>query len=903
MKKVKFICLLSVLLFIEQPQFDESRFHYIFPDGPDKALLQNFLMIRDIQLNRIPYERLADYLTGDKTKRIADKNDIDFHWTNVESKTPGRSRSFLYNKKSNTIFIGSVTGGLWKKNDINNNTPWHYVDGYKGVSVSKIISDPQDETTMYIGTGESFTAFINYRESTSAGEGIFKSTDGGITWNKINSTSGFSFVNDMEFRIENGISALYVATGSGEYRGKKFIQEGLYKTINQGETWQQVLPAIDNTDNTYQVSDIEIASNGRIFVATTKNSNYQGGARIWYSDNGIQWHYYIYTGFQNDIKLEITNKQLTPGRTIIKVAPSNPNHVYAVFSSGNTNLLDQFKENKTEIAQSIDGGQTWTYIYSGDEIFSLPWHAMAMAIDPNNENRILIGGLDLYVIQNTANQTTSVDLIKLSNWTLLYDANRGEINNYVHSDMHEIQFVGKSSDEVLITTDGGIFHSSNMGRVQSIKPETPQSEYPKFSHLYQGLTTTQFYHASLNPNIGSKEILGGTQDNGSLYYNGTETLISGGDGGYSFFDSNDPVKITTVYGNRYFIHVKGNTHFVGKYYDGLFVNPTDYDDVSNLLYSNSATSKYGGDWYDYYNKFVDKLQIINVNKFLANGKFQDLDTSSFVLLNLGLREAISAIRLFKIPNQQSNTAIIGTENGQVYRVNGLPYNANAVKIDGNKLPIGYVSSVDVGTNVNHILVTISNFGLKKVWVTNDGGDNWINLERNLADIPVRWGRFKPGSDNEIIIATEVGIFGLEDISNPSEQWLSYNNGLPTIRVDMFDLRSSDNKILAATHGHGLFIGDYTPPKSIYDVATTIIKNNLEENTYFYPNPTYDLIKLNGNDKITVVEIYNVSGEFVGKYKLSVERSLQIGQLKSGAYIVRGLNSNNHVEFTQRIVRL
>lgn len=883
-------------------------------DGPDRALIHNSYMMRDPYENRVPYERLLKVKDNLSASRSSETSE-DLNWKNIDTTTPGRARALYYHSTSQTLFSGSSTGGLWKNTNYTSNTKWSLVEGFEGTAVNCIAEDPNDANTLYLGTGESFTAFVNYRESTGLGSGIYKSTDGGLNWEWINTTDGFYYVNDLAVRHENGVSVIYAAVGSGEYRGQTFVQEGLYRSSDQGQTWSQVLPELPGSANMYQISDIEISPTGRIFLGTMRNSEDMGGSVILFSDDAQNWS--VYTDYY-DFVTGLGEGNFA-GRSVIKVAPSNPNHVYAVFSRGWKNDLHQLRDFYTEIWQSLDAGVTWSQIPHNSSVYSLPWHAMSLAVDPKDENKIIAGGLEVYVLNDaSAASVTDLEWINLSNWAARFYANepglsdeekQAYLDSYVHADIHDIQFIGGSSDEVLITTDGGVFHSSNMSVTNFIDPENPTQEFPVFETFDNGLNTTQYYHASLHPGEGRMEVVGGTQDNGSIYSNFTlgqerEDNISGGDGGYSFFDSdNDNLKITMVYGNRYYIHINEDTYFDGEI-NGLFVNPVDYDDNSNLIYSNTATSSYGGLYASLKGRYYDSLEIFNVNKFLGTPDL-GLDTISYVKLNTGLEEAITAIKLSKTSEPLDKTAIIGTENGQVFKITGLPNNVASTNLDDGQLPMGYISSVDIGSNENTILVTISNFGLASVWMTIDNGQHWMNLERDLPDMPVRWGRINPSNDNKIIIATEMGVWGLENIEDEDELWQSYNIGLPAMRVDMIDLRASDNTILAATHGQGLYIGEYFQEVEVEEEPEIvgIDENNFSKNNVqFYPNPVKDILNVTNNSNVANVRIFNIQGILVLSSSIDSNHSVNIKSLANGIFVIKGYNKQDQLVGSQKVIR-
>ena len=891
-------------------------------DGPDKAFAQNMHMIRDRKSNSMPYERLRTQKLSQENARLA-STERNFNWQQITTNIPGRSRAMLYHNPSQTLFLGAVTGGLWKNTNYKADAKWSQVTGFQESAVNCIAQDPNVANTLYIGTGESFTAFVNYRESTGLGSGIYYSENGGTTWEIMDNTSNFYYINDLSIRNERGISVIYAAVGSGEYRTRTFVQEGLYRSVDKGKTWDQVLPNIDNSETIYQVSDLEMDKNGKMYASTMRNSQNLGGGLILSSENGLDWSIH-YSGFSD--WLATVHSFDIPGRSIVKVAPSNPEHLYFVSSSGYVNALEQLRDYTTFLWQSLDGGVTWSKISLPVGAYTLPWHAMTLAIDPNDEHKVLIGGLDVFVLNDASNPPVSEPDVfdpSVSNWIRLtyWAAPNPSLSQsmlqrfspedkqffrgkYVHADIHDIQFMNHSSDEVLITTDGGVFHTSNMSVTSNLKigSENPiQNEFPVFKQALKSLNTTQYYYASIHPDKGKMEALGGAQDNGTNLRNwvdNEEVIISYGDGAYNFFDKDDKnLKITMSHNNLAYIHVDDKVEVNGLD-AGLFINPTVYDDQSNFLYSNTSTSTYGGLRASLKGRYYDTIQVLNVNKYLQKPDL-GLDTISFLKLNTGIKEAITAMQLSRTSLKLNKTIVIGTENGKVFKVTGLPYSATSARVDNNQLPIGYISSVDVGFSENNLLVTISNFGLASVWSTSDGGKNWINLERNLPDMPVRWGRLNPYNDNKVIIATEMGIWGLENIEDVNEEWQSYNNGLPAIRVDMFDLRPSDSKILAATHGQGLYIGTYDQGGDVPLSLNSIDNPKME--VVFYPNPVSDVLFLRSEAGITKIEIFDMQGKWINSLPLNGANSIDVQNMNKGLYIFKGYDALGKLISYQKIL--
>lgn len=873
-------------------------------DGPDKSKLRDVMMTMNPTTGQFNPKEIGKII-GQNYRRRKAEGDRDFQWEGVPSDIAGRVRTLMIDPKDrNKLWAGAVTGGLWYTNDFRNNTVWQPVsDNWENMSISCMTYNPQDLDVFYVGTGESYTSVNIYRESTSAGAGIYTSEDGGQSWSLLSSTTAFDYVNDIVVKVEEGISVIYVAVASGRYQGKVFNSvptDGLYRSVDGGSSWTQVLPNIPGQDVPYAVADIELTANGRLFVGTMRNLALEGGGYILYSDDGLTWE-------RKDVYLEEALAQsghmAKPGRVLLKSAPSAGNIVYAMGTAGYNNSANQIRDevSLTRILRTGDGGENWRFIDppSDSRWSNIPWHALALGVDANNPNKIVIGGLDVYALPD-ATQGGGLNWRKLTNWFSMFYFSDFFINYYkltnvdslrnhfVHADVHSIQFISGSSDEVLFSTDGGVQFTTEMSKSDDNLLENRLLEYPSFSSISNSLTTTQYYTVALHPENGKDETMGGLQDNGTnqslpMEKISYDDLIGGGDGAYCFFDADDPaLRITSVYENNYTFIVDGQGFFrnFGES-TGTFINPAVYDDRSNLLYANMAvdggfellTPRLTG-------RYLDTLGVINVNEVLGKNML-GLETIFYIKLGANSTSAFSALTISPHDPPTDATMVLGNQLGDIYLVTGLPYSPNTIKIDNDQLPIGYVSAVDIGASKNDILVTLSNYGTKSVWYTNNGGSQWDNLDRNLPDIPVRDGLFNPLDDNKVIIATEMGIWGLENIRDESEQWKCYDKGMPNVRVDMIKVRASDSAIVAGTHGRGIFMGKFMQGGDVLEPTLAVVERKPIK---VYPNPVRDRLHIKSDKKITSVRIIDLFGRQVINQEFN-GTSVNVERLNAGLYII------------------
>ncbi len=765
------------------------------PEHPDLASYQNYFMTLDPALGIVPLERLKEAFNYTISLNPDNRS---ISWTNTMSNMGGRTRCLKYDPSDSDrkkVWAGGVTGGLWYNNDITDETSlWNNVDDlWDNLVVSSIAFDPNNPDIIYVGTGEANTAIITYRESSGRGIGLWKSVDGGINWTLLESTSNFAYITDIEI---NNNSDVYIGVVSGTYYGvhESLPSDGLYKSNNGGITWEQVLPNIPNDNTPYAVSDIEITSDSKIFIGTMKNINGNGGSFILHSESGDIGTWVTYSDINNII---LNQEEFNiPGRVVVTSSITNPNILYAVFGSGYVNNYGFNYSYGNHIIKSENAGQSWTLTnipnnYDNHTWATLAWHALTIEIDPIDENTLYVGGLDLHKSTNSGNSWT-----KLSNWALMYE---GGGDQYVHADIHSITFRNNSSNEFTVTSDGGIFHTINAS-----------SENIIFSEHNNGYNTLQYYTGAIYPESNNNIFIGGLQDNGTLLYSDqniyefpggaltTNNMISGGDGAYCFWDKNEPeILLTSTYYNRYYLFINGvyTNYFNGN--NGIFINPADYDFNTNKLYANAV-------------RFDGTAQ----NRLFVISNVDSNPTEGNINLSTNTGVPFSHIK-YSHHSEDDATLFVSSQSGYLYKVEFDDDDFIVNNITGNDFPNGNISSISIGGSEDTLLVTFSNYGTPSLWLTTNGGDAWENKDGNLPDMPIRSSLFHPQSSLNALIATEIGVWGTSNILNENVSWSPYSNGLANVRVDMLNIRSSDNMVLASTHGRGQFYGIYEAVQDIY----------------------------------------------------------------------------------------
>ncbi|MCP4459106.1 MAG: PKD domain-containing protein [Cytophagales bacterium] len=715
-------------------------------DRPDLAWELDFLLTMDPATKQPERPRLLDAYNKIKEinkSRIASPGDNTSPWvergpTNVA----GRTRAVVFDPNTtNKVWAGSVGGGLWYNNDITDaNSNWVAVDDFwNNLSITSIAFDPNNSSTMYVGTGEGWGA------GAARGAGVWKSIDGGASWNQLTATSNYYYVNDLVLRDESsGANAgvLYVATSRSYHEGTFHGQDAINYSLDGGVSF---------TSNTSVApTKICVAADDRIWAGTSDG-------QIIYSDDGTTW---------------ITSESTGLGRVAIACASSNENYIYGLIEDGST---------VSSIIYSDDRGTSWnpvnepadvdTGIPDDDFTRGQAWYDLVIAVDPNDENTVVVGGIDLF--RSTDNGTNWTQISKWSNNNNLSGLSASE----VHADQHAIAFKGAGSNEVLFGNDGGVFYSADLTNAGT------QAAIPSRNNNYN---VTQYYACAIHPEAGRDFFLAGAQDNGSQRYTesglNATVEVNGGDGAFCFIDQTNPqFQITSYVYNVYDLsNDEGSSFYTNLQNDqstGLFINPADYDDNLDILFSSRDESS------------INRISGVTTTPVVDN-------------ISVTLGSTTSHLRVSPYTTA-SSTLFAGTMGGKVYKIINADGTPSNTEITGT-FPDGSISCIEIGASEDELLVTFSNYGVTSVWYTSDGGTSWSDKEGNLPDMPIRWALFNPNNRNEVLLATELGVWRTSNINSSSPVWTSSNSGLANVRTDMLQIRSSDNEVIAATHGRGLF---------------------------------------------------------------------------------------------------
>jgi photosystem II stability/assembly factor-like uncharacterized protein len=380
-----------------------------------------------------------------------------FTHTNTGSWSSGQGRINCIIEDPNiptTLYCGAPSGGLWKSTDDGNT--WNILtDDLPQIGVSGIAIDYSNSNIIYMATGDD-DGFDSYSV------GVWKSEDGGITWNPtaLNPGNSPQQMNDIYIHPTNS-NILWVAT-----------TDGVYKTTNAGVSWTNTLPAIDGID------DIKLKpGNPNMIYAVSKSDFFKS------TDGGSTFN-----------KMEGSGLPISSFRLVIDVTPANPNLVY-VFSA--TSIVAPTGGWKFQgIYRSTDSGATFTTMATPETVGDVfdgsqqAYFDMAMAVSDTNADEIYTGVLNIWKSIDGGHSMT-----KINDWS------SPSTPSYTHADIHFLRFF---NGQLFAGTDGGFYRSDDGGS--------------NFSDLTGGMQIGQFYKIAVSMESSAK-MMGGLQDNGGFALN------------------------------------------------------------------------------------------------------------------------------------------------------------------------------------------------------------------------------------------------------------------------------------------------------------------------------------------------------------------------------------------------
>ncbi|HKI06163.1 MAG TPA: glycosyl hydrolase [Thermoanaerobaculia bacterium] len=675
-----------------------------------------------------------------------------------------------------TIYVGAAGGGVWKSTD--GGLAWKPVFDDHAQSIGAIAIDPKAPKTVWVGTGESWT-----RNSVSVGDGLYKTTDGGDSWQRVG-LENTERIARIQVSPQDGNTVWACATGHlwGSHEDR-----GVYKTTDGGKTWKKVLYVDADTgcsDLSVDPQDPSIVFAGMWQFRRNPWSFHSGGkgSGLYKStDGGDTWRQ-LETGLPAGEK----------GRVAVAVAPSRASVVYALVEAEETALY-----------RSDDVGESWRQVNTSFNMQVRPFYFAHIVVDPTDFNTVYKPGLMLTV--STDGGKTFNAAISLSNF-----------GAGPHSDHHALWVNARNPNEILLGTDGGVYMSYNKG--------------VQWRHL-KTLPVSQFYHVSYDMSRPYR-VFGGLQDNGSWaapsaglggsIQNKDWVNVGGGDGFWAFTDPADSDLIYVEYqgGEISRRRISTGEEKIIKPLPGADEPPYrfNWNTPVHVSPNEPGTLYMGGQFLFRSRDRGDSWQRISPDLTTNDPKKQQQIKSGGLTRDNSSAENHTTIYSISESPRNGKVIWVGTDDGnlQVTRDGGGRWTNVAPNVPG--LPKGtWVSAVEAGRfEEGTAFATFDGHqvGDMKTWVyrTADFGQTWKPLASDALSGYAHVIKQDLENPDLLFLGTEHGLFISVD---GGLRWARFTGRFPKVAVRDLAIHPREADLIIATHGRGIYIlDDITPLRKL-----------------------------------------------------------------------------------------
>ncbi len=715
-------------------------------------------------------DRQADSLT--KIPSSPDKESLLASWSPIGpapivsggSRFSGRVIAIaVHPTNADIVYVGAAQGGLYRST--NGGVSWTaLMDGAQSLAIGAIAIAPTNPEIVYIGTGEP-----NFSLDSFFGVGVYRIDNASTTANlsgPLNKDSG-----NVDVFTGRGIgeiivnptdaNTIFVATTSGQggiggTANNVLPSRGVYRSTNAttaNPTFTKLTGLAGNVNAS--VRDLAIdPNNANILLAGVVAAGPTGG--IYRSIDALAP---TPTFTQTQSYVGTSTSELTTEFAAIHPAGNADSTFYA--ATGNLG---------GRVLRSNDGGATWAQ--QVDNNFCTPqcFYDIAVAVDPTNAERVYLGGAPALI---AAFSTTG--------GTAFTEGGSG-----VHVDTQVLAVAPSNPAVVYLGTDGGIYRSTNSGA--------------SYAHLNTAqFFATQFMGLSVHPTDPNFTI-GGTQDNGTNFYDPAAsgwTRVDGGDGGYTVIDQN-AVDTTNV--RMYHTYFSQTNNVVGYATRATTSAGWSFRGCNGVTPANGITCT---DPVLFYAPLESGPGNPNSIYYGTDRLYRSVDTGlNHTVVSQAFGTPLSAIG---ISPQNDNIRIVGQSNGGLFGT--ITGSATLDNWDpSNQVTNGFIARTVIDpNNVSIAYVTVSNFGVANVFKTTNlstGTPTWTNISGTIPSVPVSAFVVDPANSNNLYAGTDIGVYASIDAG---ATWQPFGTGLPRVAVfDMAIASGSPRKLRVATHGKGMY---------------------------------------------------------------------------------------------------
>lgn len=667
-------------------------------------------------------------------KRVTKHNTEGTHWKAVGPQATfygvyaGRGlgrvdRLAFHPTDPDIMYAGTPSGGLYST--YNGGGNWINISAYLPVlGIAGIVVSHANANTLYILTGDgdshfsSLTTSQGFVESfgyAKASNGVWKTINGGQSWVQVAplDTPG-TYIGYHLVQHPKNANVLLAATS-----------KGIFRTDNGGNSWTKVYDTL-TTSLAYQPGK----TNPRL---------YAGGQRVakFSTDDGITWQ----TSSLN---------RLVPGSVRrLRLTVSKADSLLVYFYTGGS---------LGYVYRSLDGGVSYTE-RGFNSLASPDAYNASIAVSQTNTDNVIVGGTSCF-----RSTTAGSGLFRATNYFESDDPNN-DISKYVHPDIHDLAY-NPLNNHLFAATDGGVWKSTNDGA--------------NWTDISTGIDAAQVYHIAARA-THADTIICGNQDNGV-------TLREGGTDAFRHLASGDGYSLSLSPGSP------------GEAYASI---NTTIQRFSNNYASRSQVRKIDGEWFpNVVSNPADPTMV-----FAGYSSIYKKSGNSFTFPQLPNSPSGNQAMANCPSNANRYYAAGGVDAwdpyGRLGRTNDAGNNWLIIS-NSTKFPKyeGRPKITDVAVhpaNSDYVWVSFGGYDTIKVYFSPNAGDNWIRMDANLPNVPINC--LAIDNNNNAYAGTDIGIFFL---ASGDDEWVPLNNGLPRVPVTDILIHQPTNSLTASTFGRGVW---------------------------------------------------------------------------------------------------
>lgn len=819
--------------------------------------------------------------------------------------TSGRITDIEVSNDFKTYYIAAASGGVWKTED-NGQSFRPIFDHLSALGIGDMALSPSNNNILWVGTGEN-----NSSRSTYAGNGVYKSTDAGETWEFM----GLPFSQHIGQIQIHPTNPDIVWVGSMGSLYSQNDERGLYKTSDGGKTWKKVLYVNNNTG----VIDIKIhPENPNVLLAATwerfrQSFDFIGngkGSAIWRSEDGGDTWSKSMTGFPQDEFV---------GRVGFDFSLTNPNIVYALHDYQKTEKRENRSNNNSNSdALTFEKFETMSVsdvLALEDDAFNqfLRRNRFASKYDSKSVKKLIenkkitpkniatysSGGVDAnsdivnssvigaevyrsedagkswkkvnetaldrvynsygYYFGEVRTSTSNPDELFILGVPLMVSrdggktfANTDSVGN-VHSDHQSLWINPKDSDHLLLGTDGGLYVSYGNGE--------------RWTHLNDQLTISQFYSVMIDE-ATPYNVYGGMQDNGVWYGKSTNrpsdrwNSLFGGDGMVVAVDTrtNDIVYTGSQFGNYYRINTATN--------ERKYVTPGH--DIGNKPnrwnWRTPATlSKHNQDIFYMGSQYVYRS--------LDRGDTWETISPDLTKNEKSGNVPFATLTVIEESPLEFGTLYTGSDDGNLWITRD--HGKNWKNITKGLPQDRWVSSVTPSQHKEGtVYVTLTGYRFDEfssyVFKSADYGNTWISIKGNLPSEAVNVIREDHHFADILYLGTDHGLYITTD---GAKSYDLVQGNLPNVSIYDMIIQKKENDLVVASHGRSVFIMDLNPLHEMKKSGGTAISILSAADVQLYQrrggSPSLNVLFHQANTGEVTVSIKNSKDEVIKTWKANM----------------------------------